>query len=181
MLGIVLGILMFFIIDCLAPRTSFMQFSSAIHYIKYFLFGLLYCDYKNTVDTWLRKYWWAIVPVFLGISISLLFTGVLAAISGIIFSVTIALLMEEKCSDKLVKISSLCYTVFLLSYFPQMFIRGPIAHLFPDVNQYFLSIISFFSGLLLPIIFGLVFIRFRAISLNGNNYIINKLGLLIGL
>lgn len=153
-----------------------MQISSAIHYITYFLLGVLYCDYKKIIDPYLRKYWWIIIPIFLSISASLLLTGVAAAICGIIFSVTLALLVEAKCSDMVVKVSSLCYTVFLLSYFPQMLIRGPIAHIFPSLNQYVLSTISFVSGLLLPIIFGILFLKIKA-----NNNTINKLGLLIGL
>lgn len=153
-----------------------MQLSSAIHYMTFFLFGLLYYDYKIPIDIWLRKFWYIMFPVFFLISASLVTNSYIAAIAGIIFSVTIALLLEKRCSDKLVKISSLCYAVYLLSYFPQMLIRGPIAHLFPSVNQYVLSTISFFSGLLLPMIFGLVFMRFK-----GENRIIKKIGLLIGL
>lgn len=176
LVAIVIYIILVLIIDYLAPHISFLQISSAIHYSTYFLLGLLYCDYKKTIDIWLRKYWIAIVPAFLVISMTLLFTGLLAAISGIVFSVALALVLEEKCSDRLVKISSLSYAIFLLSYFPQMFIRGPIAHFFCNLNQYILSIISFFSGLLIPIIFGLIFIRLKE-----KNRRLNKLGLLIGL
>lgn len=176
MCGIMAVILISFILDNLAPRTSFMQISSAIHDLPYFLLGLLYCDYKRPIDIWVRKFWYIIFPVFVVISVSIVSNSYIAALSGIIFSVTIALIFEKKCPDKLVKLSSLCYVVYLLSYFPQMLIRGPIAHFFPLVNQYVLSVISFFLGLLLPLIFGLVFIRTKV-----ENGIINKLGLLIGL
>lgn len=98
------------------------------------------------------------------------------ALSGIVFSATFALVLEEKCSDKLVKLSSLCYTVFLLSYFPQMFVRGPVAHMFPDVNQYVFSGLSFLLGLFIPICFGLIFIKLK------NKYnLLDKSGILIGL
>lgn len=164
------------ILGSLIPLSSFMQISSAMYYITFFLLGLLYCDYKTKVDTLIRKYWWMIIPVFLGLSVSLISKGYVASLSGIIFSVSLALIVEESCPDKFVKISGLCYAVFLLSYFPQMFIRGPIAHYFPTVNQYILSIISFLSGLFLPILFGLVFLRQK-----NKCRVIDKCGILIGL
>lgn len=173
---ILIVIIISLILDTLAPRTSFMQISSAIHYMSYFLLGILYSDYKKVIDFYLKKFWWVIVPIFLALSISLRLGVVPAALSGIIFSITLALLLEEKCSDKVVKISSLSYTVFLLSYFPQMLIRGPIAHHFPAINQYVLSTISFLAGLLLPIAFGLIFIKFKE-----KNKVFHKIGLLIGL
>ncbi len=118
------------------PKISFIQISSAIHYLTYFLLGILYCEYKPSIDGFIRKYWILIGLVFLILSISLILPKSVSALCGILFSVTFALILEERCSDKLVKISGLCYAVFLLSYFPQMFIRGPIAHRFPEVNQY---------------------------------------------
>ena len=170
------GILISLTLDHFTKNISFMQISSAIHYMTYFLFGILYCDYKQRIDIFLIRYRYIIVPLFLIISIFLLFKGVFAAISGIIFSITISLVLEYKCTDRLVKLSSLCYAVFLLSYFPQMLIRGPIAHCFPSVNQYILSLISFLSGLLLPMIVALVFLKYK-----GKNSVIDKTGVLIGL
>lgn len=161
MLAIIIGMILFPMLGSLVPLSSFMQISSAMYYITFFLLGLLYCDHKLKVDTLIRKYWWMIMPVFLGISVSLISKGYFAALSGIIFSISLALIVEESCPDKFVRIYEICYAVFLLSYFPQMFIRGPIAHYFPTVNQYILSIISFLSGLLLPILFGLVFLRLK--------------------
>lgn len=146
-------------LDIFLPKASFMQISSAIHYLTYFLLGILYCDYKPSIDGFIKKYWLLIGPVFLILSVSLILPKSISALCGILFSVTFALFLEERCSDKLVKISGLCYAVFLLSYFPQMFIRGPIAHRFPEVNQYMFSGISFLLGLFIPICFGLVFFR----------------------
>lgn len=174
--AVISTIIIFMIVDDAVPTISFMQISSAIHYITFFLLGLLYCDYKKQIDYWLKKYWIIISPVFFLISISLLCKGLVAAICGIIFSVTVALVIEDKCSDGFVKASGFCYTVFLLSYFPQMFIRGPVAHCFPDVNQYILSVISFLSGILFPVLVGVLFTRLKA-----QNRVINKCGVLIGL
>ena len=153
-----------------------MQISSAIHYLTYFLLGILYCEYKPSIDRFLKKYWILIGPVFLILSISLIFQNSFNAIFGILFSITFALILEDHCSDKLVKISGLCYAVFLLSYFPQMFIRGPIYHKFPEVNQYVFSGISFLLGLFIPICFGLIFLKLK----NRHNRL-SKIGLLIGL
>lgn len=129
--------------DFFLPKISFMQFSKALHYLVYFLLGILYCDYKPLIDEIIKKYWIIVGFTFLVLSGSMAFGGYISALSGIMFSLTFALILEERCSDKLVNLSSLCYAVFLLSYFPQMFIRGPIAHKFPGINQYILSGISF--------------------------------------
>lgn len=109
------------------------------------------------------------------LSVSLAFKGFPAAICGIIFSVIIALILENRCPDSFVKISGFCYTVFLLSYFPQMYIRGPIAHLYPNINQYVLSLISFIVGLIIPISLAIVYSKLKTKST-----LLSKVGILIG-
>ena len=173
---IIATIVLLIALDLLLPRISFMQLSSAIHYSTFFLLGILYCDYKSTIDRFLKKYWIIIGFSFLILSVSMVLPKYMSSLCGIIFSITFALILENKCPDKYVKLSGLCYIVFLLSYFPQMFIRGPIAHRFPEVNQYIFSVISFLTGLLLPICFGLIFLKYK------HKYkSLDKLGLLIGL
>lgn len=164
------------VLDFFMPKISFIQISSAIHYLTYFLLGIFYCEYKPSIDGFIKKYWILIGLVFLILSISLILPKSVSALCGILFSVTFALILEERCSDKLVRISGLCYAVFLLSYFPQMFIRGPIAHRFPGINQYIFSSISFLLGLIIPICFGLIFLK-----LKGKYHQLSKFGLLIGL
>ena len=115
----------------------------------------------DTIKGFIKKYWIGITLLFFALSASLILKGYLAAFAGIIFSTSFALILEEKCSDKVVKLASLCYTVFLLSYFPQMIIRGPIAHLFTDINQYWLSALSFVAGWLIPVAFGLIFLKLK--------------------
>lgn len=176
LLSIVLTIIIVIALDIFLPKTSFMQISSAIHYLTYFLLGILYCEYKPSIDCFIRKYWILIGPIFLILSISLTLPKLVSALCGILFSVTFGLILETRCSDKLVKMSGLCYAVFLLSYFPQMFIRGPIAHRFTDVNQYIFSGVSFLLGLFIPICFGLIFLK-----LKDKYHRLGKFGLLIGL
>lgn len=106
----------------------------------------------------------------------LLSKGVVAALSGIIFSLGLALVLSDRCKDQIVQMSTYCYTVFLLSYFPQMLIRGFIAHRFPYVNQYWFSVLSFLLGLFVPIIIAMVYTKLR------HKYrILDRLGFLIGL
>ena len=162
--------------DMLLPYIAFMQMSRAISYLPYFFLGILYCEFKNPVDTFIVKYKALVVPVFLTLSVSLMAKGYMAALFGIIFSVAFALILEAKCSDRLVRLASLCYAVFLLSYFPQMFIRGPIAHRFPEINQYIFSATSVVVGLTVPICFGLLFLKLKS-----KNKTIGRLGTLIGL
>ncbi len=169
-------VILVYVAHIFLPWTSFMQASRALGFMTYFLLGILYCDYKSLVDKFLRKYWVLIGVMFFILSASMIFKGTMAGLCGIIFSVTFALILENKCHDKLVEVSAFCYTVFLLSYFPQMFIRGPIAHRFPDINHYVLSAFSFASGLLFPICFCMIFVKLK------NKYKpIGRLGVLIGL
>ena len=137
------AIVLFVTLDLLLPGISFMQLSSAIHYSSFFLLGILYSDYKSAIDRFLKKYWIVIGFSFLILSVSMVLPKYMSSLCGIIFSITFALILENKCPDKFVKLSGVCYAVFLLSYFPQMFIRGPIAHRFPNVSQYILCNIIF--------------------------------------
>lgn len=173
---IILMILFFICIRQLLPVIDFMQTSQAIYYITYFLTGVLYCENKRVADRFVWQYRFIIIPLFLILSASLMFKGYFAALAGIVFTTSLALVLEEKYGNLSVKISSLCYTVFLLSYFPQMFIRGPIAHNYPDINQYWLSALSFVMGILTPVAFGLVFLK-----LKNRHKIVGKTGILFGL
>ena len=76
----------------------------------------------------------------------------------------------------LIHLSDYTYTVFLLSYFPQMLVRGPIAHAFPEVNQYLFSCVSFVLGFSLPILFGVIYRRVK-----DANRLTRFVGLLVGL
>lgn len=160
------------------PPIEFMQFSKCCYYLFYFLLGILYCDYKESVDHFIRRYWLFIGLIFLGLSVSLMLPEVLAALCGIIFSVTFALILEDKCSDRLVEFSAMTYAIFLLSYFPQMLIRGPIAHKFSQINEYILSTVSFISGIIVPVAVCIIYFTIRNRS---KSRLIKKSGVLIGL
>ena len=99
----------------------------------------------------------------------------MAALVGIAFSLTLSLSVEAHCGDRMIRLSGFTYTVFLLSYFPQMFIRGPIAHALPEVNQYVLSLVSIVMGFGLPMVIGFLYARVR-----NKNRLTRFVGLLIG-
>lgn len=154
-----------------------MQISKAVYYLTYFLLGILYCEFKPSVDKFIRGYWLILIPVFVSLSVALIFpSGYLSSICGIIFSTGLALILEKKCPDRLIKLSSLCYAVFLLSYFPQMIVRGPIAHRFPDVNQYIFSTISFVMGMFIPLLIGIIYLKIK-----NKHKLFKPIGYLIGL
>ncbi len=157
-------------------KFSFFKIKEALYFFPFFILGILYSLYKPIIDEFIRKYWIAIGIVSVCLSASLITSGYIAAIWGIMFSVTIALIMESKCGEGIIMLSGLCYTVFLLSYFPQMLIRGPIASRVPGINEYWLSLLSFAFGLLIPLLIGFIYIRLRH-----RNLYFSKLGLLIGL
>lgn len=173
---IVLTFLVVIIVNELLPKVSFMQISMSIYYLRYFLLGVLYCVYKSTIDKMFFKYKYMIIPVSCLVSISLLSQGFMAALSGIIFSLNVALILSHRDNERMIQLSKYCYTVFLLSYFPQMFIRGPIAHHFSEVNQYWFSMLSFVSGLVCPLVIAWFYTKFK------NRYpALERVGFLIGL
>lgn len=159
--GFILTIGLLIVATLYLPHINFMQISQAIYFATFFLLGILYCDYKSKIDHVLKKYWLIIGGSFLIASVSLYFTSYIAAFCGIGFSLAFSLLLESKCSDRLVDLSAFSYTVFLLSYFPQMFIRGPIQHMVPHINQYILSCVSFLSGLIVPVWIGMIALKIK--------------------
>ena len=159
------------------PGVLFMRISGAVYHLPYFFGGILYCVCKETIDEYLYKYWYIIIPISGLLSISLILSGRFAAIAGIIFCIAWSLLLEDKIGNRTVHLSQYAYSVFLLAYFPQMFVRGPIAHhILIGTNQYLLSALSFVVGLGLPLIFCEIYTRFK-----GENRLLNQLGKLIGL
>lgn len=100
----------------------------------------------------------------------------IAALAGVVFCLVLSLVVESHCGDRIVCLSDYTYTVFLLSYFPQMFIRGPIAHALPEVNQYVLSVVSVVVGFILPIALGLFYRKVL-----DKNSVTRFVGLLIGI
>lgn len=176
LIGLAAAILIFIILDLTMPEFNFMQLYQSFYYATFFLLGILYFEYKEPVDRFIKKYWLIAGIVFFSASASLYFSGYLASFFGVAFSVIFALILQDKCPDKFVKFSGLTYVVFLLSYFPQMMIRGPIAHRFPNVNQYIFSGISFIVGLFIPLAIGLIVLRYK-----NSNRVIKKFAILIGL
>ena len=141
---------------------TFLQIGSAIHYMPYFIAGMAYCCYKPVVDGCLTKWRKVLIPVFFVLSVSLLTQGMVAAFCGISFSLCWTLAVADGISDWIMKLSGYCYSVFLLSYFPQMFIRGPVAYGFPDINQYVFSSFSFMLGLSIPLCICLLYDRLKS-------------------
>ena len=177
---IIIALTSFFVswlLDYIIPTISFLQISSAIHNMPYFFAGVLYCIQKETVDRFILQYKYFLIAAFGFLSISLLPTGRMAAFTGIFFSTVTSLGVADKFGRKMLHLSLYTYQVFLLSYFAQMFIRGPVAqHWCPNVNQYVLSGFSFAAGLVLPLLFCEIFTRLR-----GRSRILSWCGRLIGL
>lgn len=138
----------------------FMKISRAIHFLAFFWTGILYSEFSEPVNRFLKKYWVILLVVCL--SISVLFIGGywIRIFAGIALSVIIGLLISDRVPDKILDWTAFTYTIFLLSYFPQMFVRGPIAHMLPNVNQYLLSALSFGLGIAVPVVFCLLFNAF---------------------
>lgn len=170
------GVILLFVLGEIMPDVSFFKFSAAIHYSGYFALGIVYCTYKSQVDDWLRKYVLYILPVSFILSACLIKVELIAALVGILFSLSLSLAVENRCGSRVVALSDLTYAVFLLSYFPQMLIRGPIAHAFPEVNQYVFSAVSFVVGLAVPVLIGMWVLRMKQKS-----RVVASCALLIGL
>lgn len=178
------GVVAFCLIICLITaivseyiiKFDFFKIKEALYFFPFFILGMLYCQFKSMIDSFIKRYWIIIVLIGFTLSASLVTSGYAAAIWGIMFSTSIALILESRCGSGIILLSGLCYTVFLLSYFPQMFIRGPIASRFSEINEYWLSVVSFVLGISIPLLIGLWYLKLRQRKSN-----ISKIGLLVGL
>lgn len=170
------GVILLFVLGAVVPEIPFFKFSAAIEYSSYFALGIVYCSYKQAVDDFLRRYRLFFLPVLFVLSACLIKVKLVAALVGILFSLSLSLAVANRCGERTVALSDFTYAVFLLSYFPQMFIRGPIAHCFPEVNQYVLSAVSFAVGFALPVLIGMWVVRMKRKS-----RVVASCALLIGL
>lgn len=170
------GVILCFLLGAIVPDIPFFKISSAVYFSGYFALGIVYCTYKEQVDNFLKRFRWFILPVSFLLSAMLIDIALIAALIGILFSLSLSLTVESRCGKRVVTLSNYTYTVFLLSYFPQMFIRGPVAHAIPDVNQYVLSAISFVTGFCIPVLIGALVVRLKK-----RNKFIDSCALLIGL
>lgn len=158
------------------PHILFMQISSALWYSVYFVLGVVYAMHKKWVDSLLTKYRWICLIVFGGLSFALVLPSLLAAWVGILFVLSLSLWVQAANWHQFMLISNYSFTIYLLSYFPQMLIRGPIYHHFEGINEYVFSVFSILMGVLVPISIGMIYVRIKS-----KNQITNFLGNIIGL
>lgn len=155
---------------------NFMQLRKALYFFAFFWSGILYCKYSVSVNAFINHYW---IPIEILSGLSSFFligNKYILAVSGIIFSSTLALLVSDYIPKSILKLGIFTYSIFLLSYFPQMFVRGPIHVYLSSVNQYWLSGLSFVIGLTIPIIFVIAYKK-----LTMNNPFLKKVGIVFGI
>lgn len=151
------------------------EVNRAFYFFPYFICGFLYCYDKVTVDKVILKYIDVTLPAFWVLSIIMMKKwSYMSGFTGIIFAISLSLVLLRRIGDYTVVFSRLTYTIFLLSYIPQMLIRGPIAHLM-HVNQYILSCLSFVFGLIIPVFAGIF------VLLQKDSRLWRKVKLVIGL
>ena len=170
------GVISLFLLSHYLPHVDFMQVSSAIYYSGYFGLGILYCSNKARVSEWIMKYRYIVLLVSFALSAYIIPMKEVAALAGISFSLALSMIVERYCGERIVRLSDYTYTVFLLSYFPQMLIRGPIAHHFPEINQYAFSCLSVVAGCSIPVLIGICYQR-----LQRKFFLLKPLGFLIGI
>lgn len=158
------------------PNILFMQISSALSYSVYFILGIIYSIRKEAFDYWLMRYKWICPAVLGGCSFALILPTVPAALVGIFFILSLSLWVRVESWQKFMLLSDYSFTIYLLSYFPQMLIRGPIYHRFEWMNEYVFSGISVLSGVLLPVGIGLIYS-----GIKNKNQLTKFLGNTIGL
>ena len=158
------------------PHIQFLQMFNAISYSVYFIVGIIYAIWKKTIDYWLMKYKWIGLSVFSACSFSLLLPSVIAALIGIVWVLSLSLLVSEKVQNKFMAVSNYSFTIYLLSYFPQMLIRWPIYHHFEWINEYVFSVLSILLGVFVPIGIGRVYSHIKDV-----NKLTKFLGNIIGL
>lgn len=169
-------VVLFFVFSHFVGTINFMQISTAIYYVGFFIFGIIYCLKKEYLDTLLLKCRFLTLLVLFSISALVLKYAIVAALIGILFALSLSLVIGEKFNAKIVLFSNFSFTIYLLSYFPQMLIRGPIFHRFPEVNEYVFSFCSIMLGLFIPLLIGNICVKMK----NKNsltNFFINLIGL----
>lgn len=135
----------------------FMQISNALFHFVFFWFGILYCEFSDTTNSFIKKHWILILLITAFISAFFIGDRWIRIFAGISLCLTIGLIVCDRIPIRILNLTSFTYSIFLLSYFPQMFVRGPLFHRFPFVNQYLLSGFSFFGGIGIPICFCIIY------------------------
>lgn len=151
--------------------------SQTVKFTPMFLFGFYYRNNKSDIDQYIVRN----IEIVLAASIILSVVSVnmdvsyLSDMSGVLFFVSLSLVLLPHSGRYSVDFSRYTYTIFLLSYIPQMFIRGPLSHIV-SVNQYWLSVLSFATGIIFPVLVGM-----WASSVKNDSFIWKNIKIIIGL
>ena len=136
---------------------DFLNINGILYYSFFFCLGIFYIKYEKIFNICKEKYYKFIIIV----SIILLVINcyiemideakILVAIIGIIFSIIIGFIYEKHQCMFLSFINSKTYSIYLLSWFPQVFIRI-VSYQILELGWVFTTLISFIFGTSVPIL-----------------------------
>lgn len=142
--------------------------SGVTNYIFFFILGIYYCINQKKVDDYLKVESTSTLILFLSVTLINLFIDapgnkisyLVYSISGIIFSISLGKLYLKKNIKIMNHLFGLSFTIYLLSWFPQVFVR---IIMFQKLNLHWMYVlpVSTILGIYIPYFFGKCVIRIK--------------------
>lgn len=137
------------------PGTGFLGLDSALYNAVFFAAGYMFR--KHMLETVVGRHSATAAAVTFTVSVALMYapdTGVrylLSSFNGILMSVALAHLYIAGKMRFLDNLDGATYTIYLLSWFPQVASQQILMSLVPDITWHVTTALAFFSGLYVPL------------------------------
>lgn len=137
------------------PGTSFLGLDSALYNAVFFAAGYMFR--KHMLETVVGRHSATAAAVTFTVSVALMYapdTGIrylLTSFNGIMMSVALAHLYVAGRLRFLDHLDGASYTIYLLSWFPQVASQQILMSLVPGITWHVTTVLAFFSGLYVPL------------------------------
>lgn len=137
------------------PGTGFLGLDSALYNSVFFAAGYMFR--KHMLETVVGKHSATAAAVTFTVSVALMYapdTGIrylLTSFNGILMSVALAHLYVAGRLRFLDHLDGASYTIYLLSWFPQVASQQILMSLVPGITWHVTTVLAFFSGLYVPL------------------------------
>lgn len=137
------------------PGTGFLGLDSALYNAVFFAAGYMFRKHK--LETVVGRHSATAAAVTFTVSVALMYapdTGIrylLTSFNGILMSVALAHLYVAGRMRFLDHLDGASYTIYLLSWFPQVASQQILMSLVPGITWHVTTVFAFFSGLYVPL------------------------------
>lgn len=138
------------------PGTGFLGLDSALYNAVFFAAGYMFR--KHMLETVVGRHSATAAAVTFTVSVALMYapdTGIrylLTSFNGILMSVALAHLYVAGRMRFLDHLDGASYTIYLLSWFPQVVSQQILMSLVPGITWHVTTVLAFFSGLYVPLV-----------------------------